>query len=258
MPNLEKYYYILSEFGDLRTSLAKWSERVYIDVFENFECVQYIDIQLFKNKDKHNKPKTQPYQKVRPVLKELFEDHYNGALRYIASKDIEDWEYYIFLKGENSFEVEAYATNESNDKGCIQFNFSTRMDDLSFSVYSSTQLKGRPRARKKGTPITYKQFRQFYNISLQYLSEPESLLIYHEQFTKNFKNLTNGDGKKVELFNVSAEKAFKDIITQLENRRGAIEKRLIENDQDSREIRLKLRGELEGIKYSLKTIKIFK
>lgn len=34
-----------------------------------------------------------------------------------------------------------------------------------------------------------------------------------------------------------------------------IESRLIENDQDSKENRLKLRGEIEGISYTLKAIK---
>jgi len=45
---------------------------------------------------------------------------------------------------------------------------------------------------------------------------------------------------------------------QLEKRKKEIEKRLIENDQDSKDIRLQLRGELEGINYSLKIIDIHK
>jgi hypothetical protein len=121
MTQPDKYYYVNSKlnYDRFKTFLAKWNKRFYVDLVENYERIQYIDLYLFKFNDKHEKPKTDTLQKVRPVLKELFEDYYNGALRYIANKNIEDWEYYIISEQEKWLKVEAYATNESNDKGCI-------------------------------------------------------------------------------------------------------------------------------------------
>lgn len=258
MPQSDKYYFINSDLGKFKTSLSKWNERFYIDVIENYERIQSIDVFLLKFKDKSEKPKTGSYQKVRPVLKELFEDHYNGALRYIAKNNIEDWEYYIIRNSKRWFEVEAFSTNDSSIKGCIKLDLRDSIENVYFSVYASKSLKERPQARKNGAPTTHEHFKQFLNMSLQYLSDHESLLIYYEKFLDNFYKLVSGDEMKVELFDISAEKSFKQIISQLEKRKIIIENRLIDNDQDSKEKRVQLRGELEGIIYSLKTIDIYK
>lgn len=244
--------------GNLRTTFAKWNELVYIEVFENYEWIQYIDAYILKFKDKNEKPKSGPYQKVRPVLKELFEDHYQGALRFVSKKEFDDWEYYITRYTKTWIEIEAYSSEKSKTKGNIKLDLRDAVEDLYFTVYSSNELRGRPGARKNGTPITYELFSQFFKASMQFLSDHESYLIYYEQLIENFKKLASGEEKTIENFDISAERAFKDIVEQLDKRKKAIEQRLIENDQDSKEARLKLRGELEGINYSLKTISIYK
>lgn len=254
----DKYYYINSQLGRLGASLIKWNERFTIDVIENYERVQYIDVYLLKFKDKPNKPKSQSYQKVRPVLKELFEDYYNGSLRFLIKNYLDDWEYYVTEKDKKHIKFEAYSTNESHTKGSISLDLRNDIEDFNLSVFASKELKGRHQARKHGTPITFELFKKPFNLTIQYLSDHESLLIYYEQFSDNFYKIVSGNDKEVELFDVSAEKSFKQIISQLEKRKNNIENRLIENDRDSKDKRLQLRGELEGIKYSLKTIEIHK
>jgi len=258
MVQQDKYYYIKSSLGRFSESLSKWNARFTIDVVENYEWIQNIDVYLVKFKDKLDKPKTETYQKVRPVLKELFEDTYNGALRFILKNQNDDWEYYITRNDKKWMKLEAYSPNSSKSAGCFKIDLRNDIEDVYFSIYASTELKGRPQARKNGTPITYEHFRQFYNLSLQYLSDHESLLIYLDQFIDNFYKLVSGEEKRVEFLDISAEKSFKQIISQLEKRKKALEIRLIENDQDSKVKRLQLRGELEGINYSLKTIDIYK
>ena len=254
----DKYYYVNSKMNRQGNSLVKWNERFTIDVSEEYEWKQYIEVYLLKYKDKPEKPKSESYQKVRPILKELFEDHYDGALRFIAKTNIEEWEHYIIKIDKKRIRIEAYSTKESNTIGSISITLLNDIEDVDFTIFASRDLKGRPQARKHGTLITYEHFKQALNLTLQYLSDHESLLVYHEQFCNNFFQIVNGNANKVELFDISAEKSFKQIILQLEKRKKEIEKRLIENDQDSKDIRLQLRGELEGINYSLKTIDIHK
>lgn len=254
----DKYYFINSKMSRLGASMFKWNKRFAIDVVENYEWKQYIEVYLLKYKGKHDKPKSTTYEKVRPILQELFEDHYIGALRFIAKYIIDDWEYYIIQSDKKWVKFEAYSTNESAVKGSISLDLRNDIEDLNLTVYASSELRGRPQARKHGTPINYEHFKKALNLTLQFLSDHESLLVYYEQYGCNFYKLVTGNEKKVELFDVSAEKSFKQIIKQLEKRKKAIESRLIENDQDSKEKRLQLRGELEGINYSLKTIDIYK
>ncbi len=257
MPQTERYYYINNQTRNLREIIEKWNERYAIDIHENYEYIQYIDIYALKIKGKVDKPKSDKYQKVIPILKDLFEDHYYGSLKHIPT-DIEDWEYYIIHNNRTWIEINAYSKNESNKTGNIQLDLRNDISDFNFTIYSSGELRGRPNARKNGTPITYEHFKKFLNYSLQYLSDHESILIYAEQFIENFKKLASGEQTNTILFDISAEKSFKQIISQLNKRKEAIEKRLMENDKDSKEKRIQLRGELDGIKYSLKTINIYK
>ena len=257
MPQTEKYYYINNHTGRFRETIVKWDERYSIDVYENYEHTQSIEVYALKIKGKVDKPKSDKYQKVTPILKDLFEDYYYGNLKYIPT-EILDWEFYIMHNDRSWIVINAYSKNESSIKGNIQLNLNTNISDFNLTVYSSDGLRGRPDARKNGIPITFERFKKFLNIALHYLSDHESILIYSEQFINNFKRLASGEHNDVILFDLSAEKSFKQIISQLNKRKKVIEKRLIENDNDSKEKRIQLRGELDGINYSLRTINIYK
>lgn len=114
-------------------------------------------------------------------------------------------------------------------------------------------FSGRPTARKNASPITDLQFKQFLNLTLQFLYDPDSLTTFLNDYIKNFYKLCKGE-TKIEGFIISAEKSFEIISDQLSSRKEYLEKRLIENDKDSALDRMKFRGELEGIKYALNVI----
>lgn len=63
-----------------------------------------------------------------------------------------------------------------------------------------------------------------------------------------------GEKTSIDGFIINAEKQFSDILVQLNSRKNYIEKHLIEVDTDSNVDRAKLRGELDGIEYAVKTI----
>ena len=58
----------------------------------------------------------------------------------------------------------------------------------------------------------------------------------------------------MEDFIISGERSFEAVLTQLQSRKEYLQKRLIENDDDSATDRLKLRGELEGVTYAINVI----
>ena len=92
---------------------------------------------------------------------------------------------------------------------------------------------------------------------MKFLSDQNSYKVYLDSYLKDFYSLTKGDNAIIE-FELSAERAYKEIFYLLESRKTTIEKRLIENDQDSPEDRIRLRGEIDGINYALSSIKINK
>lgn len=260
MPELNKYYFVKSNYGlnRQREYITKWNERYTIDLHENYEWTPCITVDILKYNEKMERVKNEKYQKVKPILEELFNDYHNGTLNFLSKWNFRDWEYYITDKKRNWIQIVAYSSEDSSDKGSITLSLSDHIEDLHFSISTDKGVSGRRSARNKGIPITHEHFCQFFNISLQYLSDHESMLIHHEQFLDNFRNLSEGKEDEVKIFDYRADEAFNKIINQLEKRKKVIEQRLIENDQDTKEDRLKLRGELDGIKYSLKTINIHK
>lgn len=258
MPLQDKYYYIHSDKGDYSRSFHKWNERFTINIFEDYETTQLVDIYILKYRERLLKPTSSPYEKVRPVIMEIFEDYYNGALRFITRYNIEDWEYYITQNSKGSAKIEAYSSDKSVNKGFIKLELNNDIENLSLIIHAFEGIRGRKHARNNGDLITYEHFKQFLNLIFKFLSDHNSLLINHKSFTDDFNELLTDDSKKINLFDISAEKSFKQIITQLMKRKKAIERRLIENDKDSTNDRLRLRGELDGIIYSLKTIDINK
>lgn len=256
MTQQSKYYIIETGHKVYNTMLYKWSKRNYVEVFENYEWIQDIDINILKTKDQYDKPQSSKYEKVRPVIIEIFNDYYNSTLRFISRKDFENWEYYLIKESKDWIKVEAFSKDKQKPKGSICLDFRNSLDQLWFSINSSDKQRRRQSARKNGTAISFEEFKQFLNLTMKYLSDHESLLIYADKFIDSFKKLANGEEAKDGLIDVSAEKSFKEIVLQLEKRKNSIQERLIENDSDSKNSRLQLRGELEGIKFALKTIKI--
>lgn len=257
-----KYFYISHvqleySSNNRQPEIVKWNKTCYVEMYENVEWRPYISFSIVKFKtDSLSKPKSDKYQSVKPIIEELFEDYYNHALRNIHSTKLSESEFYLIENSKNWFQVEYYSEEEKN-KRSVSIDFRDSIEDLWLMVGSNHGYRGRQNARKNGKPITREDFLLFLNLTLRFLSDHNSYQVYLDKYLKDFYKLVSGD-KMIEIFDLSADKAFKEIIEQLETRKKTIEKRLIENDQDTKEDRLKLRGELEGINYSLKTINIHK
>lgn len=244
-------------FGKRHPQILKDNPNYLIEVEEDVDFRQVIGLTICKHKQS-NFPKlaSTEYDKVTPVIKEIFLKHYNLALKFIHEINISDGEFYIYPRSKDWWQL-CYFSNDLKNKWNIEIDFRDSMDDLWLIIYSRPGHSGRPGFRKNGTPIEAVVFKQFLNLTIQYLSDSESLLILLEDYIRNFRLLASGN-ERIEGLIISTSKSFEEILNQLDLRKQSLEKRLIENDSDSTIERAKLRGELDGIGYSIKTILSFK
>jgi hypothetical protein len=234
--------------------LVKWDDEVTVTVNEYVESSQVIGADLLKlgQKDCY-RPKSDKYDKYKPVIKELFLQYYNLAVKCLYEQTMDDGEFYINKRGKYWFEV-LYFSKDEKKKSSIQISFSDRIDDFSIGVNTGYGHYGRPRARKEGKAITDEQFKLFLNLTIQYLYDCDSLLVHMDDYIRNFLKLCDGE-KKIDSLVLSDRKTIETIISQLEARKEYLERRLIENDNDHVNDRVKLRGELEGIAYAMKVVR---
>ena len=248
-----KYYYITYPSSQKHLAeVVKWNECFTIEVVENVDFKQVIDLSINKLQKNISKPVSDKFKKVKPVIKEIFLDHYTLALKFIHETDIDDGEFYLSKKSKSWYVIEYYSKNEK-EKRKIEIDFRDSIEDLWLMFRSTPGFNGRPFARKNASPITDVLFKQFLNLTIQFLYDPDSLNTFLNDYIKNFYKLCKGE-TKIEGFIISAEKSFQMISDQLASRKKYLEKRLIENDKDSALDRIKFRGELEGILYAMKVI----
>jgi len=257
MSDESKYYYI-SEVPVAYTSrrtprLEKWNCNFSVELDENVDFRQYITLSIDKLLEKSvPKTKSTKYEKVRPIIKEIFLKRYSLALKYIQEEEVDEGEFYLNQHSKDWFEI-AYFSKDEKRKQNIQIDFRDDIKNLWLTIDSSLGHKGRPNFRKNGKPITIDQFKQFLDLTLQFLYDSDSLFIFLENYLKNFYKLIGGENQ-IDGFIISAEKCFTDILALLNTRKSNIEKRLIEVDTDSNIERVKLRGEIDGIEYAIRTI----
>lgn len=254
----DKYYYInsISAYSQSIPQVVRWNSNYYVEVDENVDYHQYLCISINKMKDQSivTKPKSSEWSKVRPIIKEIFLNHYTLAVKYIHETKILEGEFYIQKNSKDWYQV-AYFSKDEKNKQLIEIDFRDAIESLYLSINCASGHKNRPYYRKKGTPITIEKFQQFLNCTIQLLYDSDSYLVFVDDYLRKFYQLIENNNT-FEGFIISAEKSFESILNQLQLRIEEIEKRLIQNDSDTLQDRSKLRGELEGISYAIKTIQI--
>jgi hypothetical protein len=254
--NEDKYLYFKTKTSRQLPYLLKWTKKYSIEVEEEVDFRQYISLSIFRLSQEEKKPYISKYEKVISVIKETFLDHYNLALKYIHELNTNEGEFYVLKHSKDWFEIQ-YFSKDEKEKWSIKIDFREEIEDLWLTLSSIPGHKDRANIRKKGTAIANERFRQFLNLTIEFLYDPNSLILFLEDYIKNFRLLFEGENKMEGLI-VSVSKSFEQIVNQLQSRTQNIEKRLIENDSDSKINRAKLRGELEGINYALKVINMYK
>jgi hypothetical protein len=257
MEKEDKFYRIkpLSDqsFSRNQPRLAKWNPALHAEVDENVAHGQFISVTLVKaGQDEMTEPASTPYEKVAPVPREDFLNHYSLALKYLQETPLDDGEFYVYQDSGHSVEVAWYSKNEKK-KANFLISFTDDAEDLWLRVSSSSGYPRRPEFRKKGQNITKDRFRQFFNLTLKFIGDSDNYAALAKDYISRVYLLAR-EREAISGLLIWAEKLAK-IIDELEKRKNSIAKRLIENDDDSATERTKLRGELEGIDYAIQVIK---
>jgi len=253
----DRYYYIkhvsLSVPQRIYSSLVKMSESFSVEINENVDFSQRIQVEVNRFGGKNDTKMTgSKYEKVTPMVKDVFLGYYNLALKYMHEHIIDDGEFYLLRHSKQFYEAQYFSRNEK-DKSNINIKFVDRIQALSVDLDCGPGHKYRTRFRKEASPITEEQFRQFFNLTIRFIYDPDSYTVFTEDYIKNFQMLCEGDNK-IPGFIISAEQIFQHIQSKLQARKEFIEKHLIENDTDSAAERVRLRGELDGILYAISVI----
>lgn len=256
MKKESKYYYQKSTIRDWEC-VIHWRGDYIVELQENVEYEQYIDLSFNKDpKTAFPRPKSSKYEKVRAILKDVYMDYYKLALKLINKNISETGEFYVDKQSKDWYFIYYFSDADSTKKS-ISIDFRNFMDYMYLTIDSGSNFRSRKGARNNGKAITYSKFMQTLRLILKYLYDPDSYDVLQEHFTKNFHLLVQSD-EEVEVPDLmfSTDEALKDITKRITKRKQKIERRLIENDDDSELDRVKLRGELDGLNYALKTLKI--
>jgi hypothetical protein len=107
--------------------------------------------------------------------------------------------------------------------------------------------------RKAGNALEPPAFYSFFNAILNFLHDTENYSTNHLLLIEQFQSIS--EGESIDIPAAADWRADNsNAIQKITGRITAIEKRLIEQDTDSTENRIKMRGELEGLKFALTTI----
>ena len=249
-----KYFYETNTVRDW-SCVKKWNGTYIVEVKEDVEYEQYIDLSFSKFPNAFfPRPKTSKFEKIRAILKEIFLDHYNLALK-LLNKDIsETGEFYLLQQSKDWYYI-YYFSDDNAMKKSISIDFRNFMDYMYLTIHGEPNFRSRKGARNNGTAITYTHFMQIFRLILKFLYDSDSYDIYQDDFTKNFFLLVQSDEyEDIPDLMFSTDESFKEILERISRRKRKIEKRLIEKDDDTELDRARLRGEIDGLHYALKTI----
>ncbi len=144
-------------------------------------------------------------------------------------------------------------TTDPKNKFCIHIDIRDSIDSLCLMVNKNTNFAYRQGYRKKATPISETIFTTALKETIKFIEDENSYHVNVADYLKNMKMIIEGN------LEIQPEKSIniEQLIKQLEVKKRDITNRLIENDSDAENTRASLRGEKEGIEYSLKAIKKF-
>src|SRR6478609_3601477 len=112
----EKYYYKkpTTEYtARNQPQIIKWHPLYSVEIDEDVDHRQYISFNFDKlEQDDIGKPRSNQFEKVKPIIKEVFINYYSLAIKFIHDTEIDDGEFYLLEHSKSWFEI-AYFSSES-------------------------------------------------------------------------------------------------------------------------------------------------
>ena len=112
-----------------------------MEVNERVESQPDITISINKFKShKFDKPKSTEFEKVKPILKDLFNDYYNYTLKQLYEAVSDEGEYYIINTYKDCYQVEYYSIDNKN-KRKLQIDFMKTLEVYGFQFIATPGIK---------------------------------------------------------------------------------------------------------------------
>ncbi len=243
----EIYYYFSSNspYSHNMHTIEFLRKEMAITVNENWENSPSIDVEM-EDGICQELPEQNQYTKVKKILPELFESYYIDTIQYLSRNFLEKAEYYLEASS-HSFRIECYT-----DKERLLIYTSKTPSNFNCRISLCPGLSGRSEARKKHKLLAVEVVKQFFQLTLEFLYNRKNLENLKDEYFKQISLLVKED-KPISGLILNADLAFNGIREQILYRINELENRLIHFDEEPNK-RLELRGELKGLKYSLKIL----
>lgn len=197
--------------------------------------------------------KSDEYNIIKSAAKDDFYRAYNSCLRNIHHIDLSDGEFYLVKKKQSPVLGIAWFSRQEKRRLGLLVEFFDNEKDFHLTIDCNIQAgKNAHHFRKAGNTLSPMAFRFFFNGVLNFLHDPENYHVGYEILMDQYRSITAGEVPDISPPLSSSWNPDTSVaIDKITNRISAIERRLIELDTDTSNERMKMRGELEGLKFAL-------
>jgi hypothetical protein len=222
---------------------------VCVDLFEARKHSIHIYLTKNGNSSSYGFPKTDEYTIVKASSKQIFDQAYSTFLRTAHQCNVAKGEYYLMKRNDGHPNGMAWYSEATESKMGLQIQFYDHPKDFSLTIEHIKTWQGVQHFRRAGNIIKGEQFHLFFKAALNFLHDANNYSSNFRKLVIDFKEILHG--REVQI-NKDENWALGNSIAsvQIKDRISSIEKRLIEVDNDAPDERMKLRGELEGLKFA--------
>lgn len=210
--------------------------------FEYILLYSFIFLRLFQELD--DNPISNIYYFVFHTINNF--NIFQNTIRTLYDSFVVDAEHYLGCS------LESYQYYTYTEKSHLILEINNSIDSFHCKMYSSYGVKVRSSTRKYYDPIDPVLAKQLFNLTIELLYDYQNINIFKDKYFKQTDLLTH-ERNPIEGLILNADVAFNEIRSKIEERINIIENRMI-NFDDSKSNRNELRGELNGLKFSLKIL----
>ncbi|MBF0647902.1 hypothetical protein IR083_03600 [Dysgonomonas sp. GY75] len=220
-------------------------KHLYISINENWEYNPRIEINYSQEYISEVTEASQ-YVKVKRIIPEIFDSYYKSTIQKLSNSFLENGEYYY------KYNIKRSQLYLFTDTRHVILDIHNDIDNFYCRIVRYSGIRGRNTVRKEFETLPEEVMKQLFNLTIELLYDPQNFNILKDEYYRQLGLLIEKE-EPIKGLILNADMAFEEVRTQITNRIKAIEDRMI-NFDDTKDNRNELRGELKGLKYSLKVL----
>lgn len=226
-------------------------------------------------------PESTVLNKVLPVSQSEFDKQFDKVFKLLRKAFRKQSEFYLVLHSDNFIELFSFCNDKIHHES-VRIDFRKMSYENSISVSRTNTNYGRALAKRKGKGIEASIFKNILKLCLTYISRTDKIVTENERFVKEFEAVLSGKEYQLSIDEsyesgivedenqvlrsadqVSAvvdpvveygRRSIDNLTVVLEARINSIKNRLCNCDDDTKEVRESLRGEIRGLQFAIKKI----